>query len=378
MSMEKRSFKNAEQVSLLGFGTMRLPVNSGGATDIDMETTRRMVDHAMAQGVNYFDTAVPYHEGRSEPAIGELLATHPRESYLLATKMPPWDVESAEDIERIFAGQLEKCKVEFFDYYLMHCMTTDFYPKCERLGMYDILKQKQREGKIRRLGFSFHDNIDLLRQILDEHEWDFVQLQLNYLDWDIFGARGLYELATERGVPVIVMEPVRGGALATLNEEGCNVLKKAEPQASIASWAIRFCASLPNVLTVLSGMSNMEQVEDNIRTLSDFSPLAAADFAVLEEALKAYRAAATVPCTACAYCMDCPAGVDIPGMFKAYNAYKITKSRMEFDWAYAAIAEAARAHNCTNCGRCLALCPQQLNIPEWMGKIAAEYAPAGA
>ncbi|MDR2908282.1 MAG: aldo/keto reductase [Oscillospiraceae bacterium] len=366
--------KTGKKISLLGLGCMRLPRVNADSTEIDVPAAAAMVERAFAAGINYFDTAHMYHGGTSQPVMGEILSRYPRESFHLATKMPPWPVESEEDVHRIFDEQLNMCRVDYFDFYLIHNINTETRKKAEKYRFYDILKEKQREGKIKRLGFSFHDRPKLLEEMVTRYDFDFVQMQLNYLDWELQDAKGQYEILADRGIPVVVMEPVRGGALAALPEPAGEILKSANPAASEASWAIRFAASLPGVLTVLSGMSNMEQLNDNISTVSDFKPLESAERGVLARALEAYRKTATVPCTACGYCMDCPFGVDIPKVFGIYNQYRRKGKNASiplFLSEYSGIlGEEKQAIHCTGCGRCLTFCPQGIKIPDELKKIA--------
>ncbi|WNY23470.1 hypothetical protein MmiHf6_07770 [Methanimicrococcus hongohii] len=372
--MENRLFKNNEKISLLGFGTMRLPRASDETQEIDYKTGQEMVDYAIAHGVNYFDTAYMYHEGESEIFIGEALSKYPRESFYLADKMPPWRAETKADVERIFEEQLQKCKVDYFDFYLIHNLNREHFEMAENLKIYDFLKQKQAEGKIRYIGFSFHDSPDFLETVadIDKYEWDFVQIQLNYLDWTIQDAKRQYEILNERKIPIIVMEPVRGGSLATLSKNARNILKNADPNASIASWAIRYAATFPNVLTVLSGMSDMEQVKDNVKTIENFSPLNEHDHEIIEKAVEEYQSSFKIPCTYCRYCMECPSGVHIPKVFDKYNQYFVRgdTDKNRFLSEYAWIGEERQAHNCTGCGVCLPKCPQGIDIPKEMKKIA--------
>jgi predicted aldo/keto reductase-like oxidoreductase len=279
-------------------------------------------------------------------------------------------------MEKLFSEQLKKCRVDYFDFYLVHSLDTEHFKNCRDYQMYEFLKEKKDQGKIRRLGFSFHANSELLEEIVSAYAWDFAQIQLNYLDWEILNARWLYEYLTERRLPVIVMEPVRGGALAALNETAAALLKKADPLASISSWAIRFAASLPNVMTVLSGMSTPEQVEDNIKTLSEFKPLDEGEYRLLNEAAAAYNASGTIPCTGCRYCIDCPQGVAIPRIFSHYNSYQIDKNKGRFANNYRSLLEREKAHNCLGCGLCMTHCPQQIKIPDVLKDVAA-FAAAG-
>jgi predicted aldo/keto reductase-like oxidoreductase len=376
--MEIRNVESLKaKVSLLGFGLMRLPVLDGDKSRIDYPQAERMLDMAFRGGINYFDTAYPYHEGKSEVFVGDVLSRRDRSSYYLASKMPTWDLaKSEDDVKRIFDEQLQKCKTGYFDFYLAHSFDPDHFERFRRLRMYDFLRKKKEEGCIRRLGFSFHSDPDLLARIVEGYEWEFAQIQLNYVDWDLLNARRFYEYLEAHKLPVIVMEPVRGGALAGLNERAAGILKAARPEASIASWAVRFAASLPHVMTVLSGMSSPEQMEDNLKTFSPFEPLSPEERKIVERAAEAYNDSGTVPCTGCRYCMDCPAGVDIPMVFRQYNHYQLSKKRDVFDNTYRYLPEGEKAHNCVSCGACVKLCPQAIDIPRFMKEIAAFAAGA--
>jgi predicted aldo/keto reductase-like oxidoreductase len=356
---------------------MRLPVINGDKSKIDYPQAEKMLDMAFRGGVNYFDTAYPYHEGKSEVFVGDVLSKRERSSYYLASKMPTWDLANSEDdVKRIFDEQLQKCKTSYFDFYLAHSFDPDHFERFKRLRMYDFLRKKKEEGCIRRLGFSFHSNPDLLARIVEDYEWEFAQIQLNYVDWDLLNARRFYEYLEAHHLPVIVMEPVRGGALASLNETAAGILKAARPKASIASWAIRFAASLPRVMTVLSGMSSPEQMEDNLATFSPFEPLSPEEREIVARAAQAYNDSGTIPCTGCRYCMDCPAGVDIPMVFRQYNHYQLSGKRDVFDNTYRYLPEKEKAHNCVSCGACVKLCPQGIDIPRFMKEIAAFAAGA--
>lgn len=367
--MLSRNFEKINAMpSLLGFGCMRLPKLCPGKEDIDYDKAQAMIDYAYEHGVNYFDTAYLYHEGKSETFTGHALKKYPRESFYLATKFPGWAAKEAADVDRIFEEQLEKCQVDYFDFYLCHALDKKSFIKYEDLGIYDILKKRKECGQIRHLGFSFHDNVEALEYIIDRYSWDFVQLQINYLDWERQEAGQMYEICRERGIPVIVMEPVRGGALATLSEDALNTLKAADAAVSAASWAIRYVASLPGVMTVLSGMSTMEQVIDNVHTIENFKLLEADEYQVIEKAKDMFLKNTTIPCTACRYCMDCPAGVDIPKMFAVYNDFKIGKWAPGFLEQYKAIGNAS-AEACIACGVCMEHCPQSIAIPDQMEEM---------
>lgn len=272
--MEYRTHTKTDAVvSLLGLGCMRLPLLAGSETAIDVAAAEAEIDAAYKGGITYFDTAWPYHAGQSETVIGAALKKYPRESFYLADKMPAWALETGADCEKIFSAQLEKCQVDYFDFYLLHAVQDANWDKYESLRVYDFLRQKKAEGKLRRLGFSFHGSVENLKKVLAAHEWDFVQIQLNYLDWELQNAAEQYRLITEAGLQCVIMEPVRGGALADLCPEANSLLQAAAPGRSVASWAIRYAASLPGVLCVLSGMSDQRQLEDNLSTMSPFAPV---------------------------------------------------------------------------------------------------------
>ena len=370
--MEYRELRGGkEKVSLLGFGCMRLPRLYPDKPEIDTELGRRMVDYAYSHGVNYFDTAYPYHEGLSEPFIGAALSKYPRESYNLVTKLPTWLINGEADIEHYFNEQLQKCGVDYFDFYLVHSLNAERFETVQKLHIFENLCELKAKGKIRHIGFSFHDKPDVLERILAAHDWEFAQIQLNYLDWELQDARRQYELIEQKGIQCTIMEPVRGGMLATLTPEAVDCFQQANPNVSTASWAIRYAASLPNVLTVLSGMTNFDHVTDNVATMEAFRPLSQQEREVIDHALAAYRKAVTIPCTGCRYCMDCPAGVSIPEVFAAYNRYATSKSRSMFEELYHALDAGQRADNCVACGTCLSKCPQHIDIPKHMKEIAA-------
>ncbi|MBE0701128.1 MAG: aldo/keto reductase [Acholeplasmataceae bacterium] len=370
----EKKFKGIEKnPALLGFGCMRLPTLYKNKPDIDEKTALNMMDIAYAHGINYFDTAYPYHDGTSETFIGKALKKYPRSSFYLANKMPSWLIKSGEDAKRIFEEQLKKCQVGYFDFYLCHALNRNNFKAYQIPGVMDFLYEMKNEGKIRHLGFSFHDTPEILDQIIHAYAWDFVQIQCNYLDWSFQDAKTQYEIIETYGVPCIIMEPVRGGLLASLSNPSKEILKKGNSRASIASWAIRYAASKPNVLVVLSGMSNEEQTMDNIQTMSNFKPISNREQCIIDQALKVFLETSTVPCTECRYCMPCPQGVDIPALFKIYNRYHITKSKMDFMREYERFDLDQRANLCIGCGECMTYCPQHIEIPELMKKMSALY-----
>lgn len=368
--MYKRPFKGTGlNVSLLGLGCMRLPKINSDSEAIDTEKAQEIVDYAYSHGINYFDTAYMYHGGASESFIGPALKKYPRESYFLTTKMPIWMAKEPADLEKIFNTQLERCQTDYFDFYLFHSLNKDHFKQCVDFGLYDFLCQKRKEGKVRYIGFSFHDSADFLPEIVRTYKWDFAQIQLNYLDWEMQNAKKQYEILESNGIPCIIMEPVRGGTLANPCDAANELFKNTRPDKSIASWAIRYAATLPNVLTVLSGMSNLDQIKDNVKTMTDFEPLTKEDYKVIEKAVEAYKTKDTVPCTGCRYCMDCAFGVDIPKMFKLYNAYAVDKDKESYKTAYAATEESERVDNCVACGNCMTHCPQAIQIPDKLAMI---------
>lgn len=367
----KKRFKNTnDEISLLGFGCMRFPTLESDDSKIDYDKSLEMIDYAYKNGVNYFDTAYGYHGGESEKFVGIALKRYPRESFYLASKMPPWFVKEKDDIDRIFNDQLNRCQVEYFDFYLEHALNDENYDKLESYDTYNYLTQKKKEGKIRNLGFSFHGSLECLERILADHEWDFVQLQYNYLDTEISNAEKEYQLIKKYNLPLIIMEPVRGGALANLCEEANALLKAEKPDNSIASWAIRFAASNDSILTVLSGMSNEEQVRDNIKTMTDFEKITEKEAVVLKKAADIFKEYFSVPCTKCRYCTkDCPQGIDIPEMLKIWGRYRLEKDAEDYKKAYNTADASARAENCISCKICESYCPQSIKISDIMSDM---------
>jgi len=365
----RRKYRKTDlTVPLLGYGMMRLPQKNG---KIDREEAQKLVDTAMAAGLNYFDTAQPYHNGESQQFLGEAMKKYDRKSYMIATKLPLWSLRSLAEAETTFKGQLEACKTEYFDFYLMHAFNANSFRTFENLKLYDYFKKQKEEGKIKLLGFSFHDSPEALETIVNAHDWDFVQIQLNFVDWDAQNAKRMYEFLTSKDIPVIIMEPLQGGKLATLTPAAVDVLKKADPKASAAKWAFRYAASLPNVLTVLSGMTTMDVLKENIETFTDFKPLTDAERKVLDEARDVYLGVSKsrVPCTTCRYCVnECPVKIEIPAVFTAWNDFCEKKDEAAFKEAYNKLSVKPSA--CIGCRRCVRRCPQQIDIPTELTKIA--------
>ena len=360
-----------KKLSMLGFGTMRFPLLADGVT-IDEAQVAEMTAYAIEHGVNYFDTAFPYHQGNSERVIGRVLKNYPRESFYLADKYPGHQIASSYDPAATFEEQLEKCGVEYFDFYLLH----NVYEKSietyldPQWGILEYFVEQKRLGRIKHLGFSTHGSIAVMERFLDycgEH-MEFCQIQLNYLDWTLQDAKGKCELLAKWNIPVWVMEPVRGGKLASLPEAAEAKLKALRADETIPAWCFRWLQGIDNVTMVLSGMSNMAQMTDNVKTFSSPNPLSAEENAVLMEIAEQLKNA--VPCTACRYCCDgCPMGLDIPALLAIYNDLKVTPSFL-LGMRVEALPPEKRPDACIGCGACVNICPQNINIPEKLADMA--------
>lgn len=359
----------------LGFGLMRLPLlDEEDKGSIDIEQTKKMVDSFMEQGFTYFDTAWMYCKFESENAIKKALVDrYPRESYTLTTKLHCNFIETKEDRDKVFYEQCKKTGVDYFDYYLIHDIEGDHYDKYNKLDCFTWLKEKKEAGLVKHIGFSFHDTPELLERVLTEHpEMEFVQLQINYLDWESESvqSRRCYEVAEKFNKPVIVMEPVKGGTLANVPEKVENMFKAHDPEKSVASWAVRFAASLPMVKIVLSGMSNTEQLNDNTNYMKEFQPLTEEEKQMVFTAADIINGKITIPCTGCAYCVDgCPMNIPIPTYFSLYNQ---AKAGEEADY-HAASAAFGKASECINCLQCEGICPQHLPITTYLKDVVAEF-----
>ena len=360
--MQKRYIPQLDMtISPLGFGVMRLPVNADGTS------VHRLLVEAYERGINYFDTAYPYLGGHSEQLIRDALVAHyPRASFHIADKMPVWDCNGRGDMERIFDIQLERLGVEYIDFYLLHGLHHARWLDIYNKGVLDFLDNKLKEGRIRKAGFSFHDTAGVLVPILNAYEWDFTLLQINYYDWTAQRASDCYDLLAEREIPCMVMEPVGGGRLAKLPSTAENLLKKVRPNDSIASWALRFTASLENVAVTLSGMSDMAQLVDNLSVFTTNAKLSEAELSALGDVVEILKNANTIPCTACGYCVDdCPKNIDIPQIFTRYNDYMQFENAARFDVDYNAfVPPQRRGSRCVSCGKCTEKCPQNIDIPK--------------
>lgn len=398
--------RNGDRLSLLGFGCMRFPMapdaDSPRSTDIDEAAAFRMVDYALAHGVNYFDTAWPYHGGMSEVVIGKALARHPRNSFFLCDKMPSFLNPTLADAKKIFETQLQRCQVAYFDYYLLHSLRSveSYQEVYEKNGVLDYLLEQKAAGRIRNLGWSFHGDQACLEYLLSRKTtWDFALVQLNYHDilaeykpqsfllrdptHPPASPRWVLEKMRPTGIPLVIMEPLLGGRLARLNKKALTILQETHPQASAASWAFRFAGGLPNVMTVLSGMTYMEHLQDNLRTYAPFAPLSEQEVATLQRALAIFVNQANLRCTACGYCMPCPYGVDIPAVFSHYNRCVddeyIPKGERNADYEKArraflvgydrSVPELRQALRCTGCNKCAPHCPQEIAIPQEMARL---------
>lgn len=362
-----------KDIPQLGFGLMRLPMND---KEVDLEQTKDMVDRFMKAGFTYFDTAYVYINGKSEEIVKEaIVKRYPRESFQLATKMPVWEVHKKEDFQTLFDTQLERTGAGYFDFYLLHALDRSKAIDMEKMGGWEYGLELKKKGLIKHFGFSFHDSADSLDEILSKHpEAEFVQLQINYMDWDNkdVQSKECYEIARKYNVPVIVMEPVKGGSLVIMRPEITDIFKSAQPDLSAASWAIRYAASLEGIVTVLSGMSDPSQMEDNLSFMQDFKPLQKQEYDVIAKVVDELSKIPTIPCTACKYCVDgCPQKINIPGIFGTYKNYRlyqnIESSKGGYNWE---TREGGKASDCIACGSCESHCPQHISIIESLKEVA--------
>lgn len=359
------------EISRLGYGGMRFPKNGD---EVDVEEAVKLLRKAYDMGVNYFDTAVVYHKGESEKIFGKAFEIYDRSSYYLADKMSIWVCKDEQEMKDLFERQLKTLKTDYIDFYLVHSLNRNHYQKVKEFHCVEFLQEMKRQGKIKHLGFSFHDTYLVFTQILNDYDWDFVQIQLNYLDWQNQGAEQLYRELEKRNLPCMVMEPVRGGYLATLDEQRAKPFLEMEPNRSIASWAIRWVESLPQVTVVLSGMSDMAQLEDNVAMMTNFEPMNEKELEAVAKVVEEIRKVNDIPCTGCRYCMDCPMGVDIPEIFAIYSRLKIFGKDKSFVEDYKEVMENGNgAEHCIGCQQCMNHCPQSIEIPDKLAMIHRLY-----
>lgn len=359
------------EISRLGYGGMRFPKNGD---EVDVEEAVKLLRKAYDMGVNYFDTAVVYHKGESEKIFGKAFEIYDRSSYYLADKMSIWVCKDEQEMKDLFERQLKTLKTDYIDFYLVHSLNRNHYQKVKEFHCVEFLQEMKRQGKIKHLGFSFHDTYPVFTQILNDYDWDFVQIQLNYLDWQNQGAEQLYRELEKRNLPCMVMEPVRGGYLATLDEQRAKPFLEMEPNRLIASWAIRWVESLPQVTVVLSGMSDMAQLEDNVAMMTNFEPMNEKELEAVAKVVEEIRKVNDIPCTGCRYCMDCPMGVDIPEIFAIYSRLKIFGKDKSFVEDYKEVMENGNgAEHCVGCQQCMNHCPQSIEIPDKLAMIHRLY-----
>lgn len=359
------------EISRLGYGGMRFPKNGD---EVDVEEAVKLLRKAYDMGVNYFDTAVVYHKGESEKIFGKAFEIYDRSSYYLADKMSIWVCKDEQEMKDLFERQLKTLKTDYIDFYLVHSLNRNHYQKVKEFHCVEFLQEMKRQGKIKHLGFSFHDTYPVFTQILNDYDWDFVQIQLNYLDWQNQGAEQLYRELEKRNLPCMVMEPVRGGYLATLDEQRAKPFLEMEPNRSIASWAIRWVESLPQVTVVLSGMSDMAQLQDNVAMMTNFEPMNEKELEAVAKVVEEIRKVNDIPCTGCRYCMDCPMGVDIPEIFAIYSRLKIFGKDKSFVEDYKEVMENGNgAEHCVGCQQCMNHCPQSIEIPDKLAMIHRLY-----
>ena len=370
-----KQFQNLK-LSALGFGCMRLPTVDGNDANPNEEEAAKLIARAMEAGVNYYDTAWGYHAGSSETVMGRILKEYPRDSFYLADKFPGYDLSNMDKVEEIFDRQLEKCQVDHFDFYLFHniCeMNIDAYldPK---FHIYDSLMARKKAGQIKHLGFSAHGGLNTMKRFLDAYgkDMEFCQIQLNWLDWDFQDARGKVELLNEWNIPVWVMEPLRGGKLAKLADEYAEKLKQLRPDESIPAWSFRFLQSLPAATVILSGMSSMDQVEDNLKTFQEDKSLSGSERKILLDIANSMTARTSVPCTACRYCTThCPQGLDIPMLLELYNEHSFTGGGFIAPMRIAQLPDEKKPSACVGCRSCESVCPLQIKISEALASFAA-------
>lgn len=369
--MEKRKWYNTNiETSLLGFGAMRLKTVDG---EIDEELGFKLFDMAYNAGVNYFDTALPYTDRKNEIFVGKALKRYPRESFYLASKLSLFCFDTVEEAKKSVDMQLERLQTNYLDFYLVHALNKKSFQRFKDWGMLETVLEWKRQGKIRHLGFSFHDSLDVFKEILEYYDgWEFVQIQLNYMDVDIQQGIEGYKILEEKKIPVVIMEPVKGGKLASFSDEVAKPFKDYS-NASYASWALRWVGTLPGVKVILSGMNSEEQLKDNLETFNNFKPLSEKELSIVEDVRERIKKLTKVGCTSCKYCMPCPAGVNIPGNFWVYNDYAMYNNKESARWNFSDIANKnSKATNCVECRACVDKCPQGIDIPEKLKSMVNE------
>ena len=372
--MEYRSMdKLGVKPSMLGFGCMRFPQKEDGS--IDEVESEKMLDKAIEAGVTYIDTAYPYHNGESEPFVGRVLKKYNRDSFYLATKLPIWKVETMEDVKATFEEQLNRLQVDYVDFYLLHALSKERWEKILKLGVLDFCKEMKKQGKLKYIGFSFHDSYEVFEEILTYWDWDFCQIQYNYMDTEHQAGDKGYALAEKLGIPMVVMEPIKGGSLAVLPTDIAAMYQQADPQASVSSWALRWVGTHTNVKVILSGMSTYEQVLDNLKTFETFRPLNQEEQELVEKVAATIRSRVKNGCTGCRYCMPCPFGIDIPKNFAIWNQEAMYGNPAAAKRKYEReLAESARADQCRKCGACEKECPQAISIREDLVRVKEDFA----
>lgn len=368
--MEYREINNCK-ISLLGFGCMRFPTLEDGVS-IDEKKTEEMLDYAIQYGVNYLDTAVPYMSGKSEEFVGRYIKKYDRSKLYIATKLPIWDVKTLDDVKRIIDEQFKRLQVDYIDFYLIHAMNKERFETLANLNIFEYLTTLKQQGKIRNIGFSFHDEYEVFEKIIVNYEWDFAQIQYNYLDEDIQAGNKGYSIAEKLNVPLIIMEPLKGGTLANLPKHLEDMFKRINPYAPIASYSFRWLATHQNCKVILSGMSSLDQVKENIEIFNHLTPLNTYEKVTIKDIKHLMLKNFKIPCTKCQYCMPCPNGVNIPLNFFLYNLYNFNKDIKMFYKQYT-ILTTDRASSCVNCKLCETKCPQKIKIPELLKEIAEFY-----
>lgn len=362
----------------LGFGCMRFPLSNEEKNIIDTDLLTTMVDKFMENGFNYFDTAHVYHKGQSEEILKKVLVDrYPRKAYIIADKLPIFNLEKEEDMQKIFDEQLNRLSIDYFDYYMLHNVSTKHEEKFTKIDSFSFIKEKKKEGKIRHIGISCHDTPEFLEDILQKHpEIEFVQLQINYLDWqdDTIQSKRCYDIATKYDKKVIVMEPLKGGSLINIPQKAKELFKNYNNQQSIASWAMRFVAGLENVMIVLSGMQTPQALTDNINTLSKFEKITPDEEGIIEEAVNIFKKEKIIPCTGCNYCIDsCPQKIPIPKYLQVYNTQKLLNQNHSSMYYRNISSRYPKSSQCISCKNCILHCPQSIDIPKYMEKITKEF-----